>query len=142
MSVRRLLATGTAALLGGLALAAPASAASDPVSSLAASATTVGAGRLGSFVGAVIGLIGLAVAWRAVARPTGRLGVATGPLGPLLALAAGVVAVVLGGLVAATADGGLGTGNGLGGAYVSLLVGLAATALGGRAVARSRRHAG
>ncbi|GAA3048552.1 hypothetical protein GCM10017562_08480 [Streptomyces roseofulvus] len=141
MSVRRLLATGTAVLLGALALAAPASAA-DPASSLAASVTTVSAGRIGSFAGAVIGLIGLAVAWRAVARPAGRLGVATGPLGSWLALAAGAAAVALGTVVVATAAGGLGTGNGLGGAYVALVVGLVATTLAGRAVSRARRQAG
>ncbi|MEU9854686.1 DUF6223 family protein [Streptomyces sp. NPDC047974] len=125
MNVHRLLVTGPAALLAVLATAASASA-SAPSRTLAASVTTFGTGRLASSAGAVIGLIGLVAAWRALTRPTARRGA-------LLALVAGPVAVVLGAVVAATADGGLGTGNGLGGAYVALLIGLAATALGARA---------
>ncbi|MFF8845145.1 DUF6223 family protein [Streptomyces sp. NPDC015127] len=96
-------------------------------------------GRLGATTGAVLALAGVVIAWRALARPTGRLGTANGPLGAGLAMVAGLIGVVLGGMVAATADGGLGTGNGLGGAYVALLVGLIATALGALAGARSRR---
>ncbi|NML52732.1 hypothetical protein HHL19_17025 [Streptomyces sp. R302] len=131
MNVRRLLATGTAAVLAVVATAASA-VASAPAQTLAASVTTFSVGRLAASAGAVIGLIGLVAAWRALTRPTARRGAR-------LALAAGPVAVVLGAVVAATADGGLGTGNGLGGAYVALLVGLAATALGVRAHARARR---
>ncbi|MEU2544171.1 DUF6223 family protein [Streptomyces roseolus] len=134
MNVRRLLATGTAAVLA-VVVTATSAAASAPSRGLAASVTTFGAGRLASSVGAVIGLVGLVAAWRALTRPAARRGA-------LLALAAGPVAVVLGAAVAATADGGLGTGNGLGGAYVALAVGLAATALGARAFARARRTTG
>ncbi|MFF5503461.1 DUF6223 family protein [Streptomyces roseolus] len=129
MNVRRPLATGTAAVLAVVTAAGTAAASSQ---TLAAPVTAYGPGRVASAVGAVIGLIGLVAAWRALRRPAARRGA-------LLALAAGPVAVVLGAVVAATADGGLGTGNGLGGAYVALVVGLAATALGARALARARR---
>ncbi|MFI0989479.1 DUF6223 family protein [Streptomyces exfoliatus] len=98
------------------------------VQPLAADVLHVSAGRLGASIAAVLGLIGVGLAWRALRR--------SWRTGAVAALAAGLLAVALGGLVAATASGGLGTGNGLGGAYVGLLVGLLATALGGRALTR------
>ncbi|MDN0199246.1 DUF6223 family protein [Streptomyces sp. S.PNR 29] len=138
MSVRRLFAAAVAALLGGIGLAAPAAAhaSAQPV---AASVYDFSLGRLGATTGALLGLAGVVIAWLALARPSGRLGVAHGPLGARTAMVAGLISIALGGLVAATADGGLGTGNGLGGAYVAMLVGLIGTALGGLALARSRR---
>ncbi|WKX68983.1 DUF6223 family protein [Streptomyces sp. XD-27] len=138
MSVRRLLATAAAALLGGIGLAAPASAHSS-AQPVAAGFYDFGLGRLGATTGALLGLAGVVIAWLALARPASRLGAANGSLGAMLAMAAGLISMALGGLVAATADGGLGTGNGLGGAYVAMLVGLIGTALGGLALARSRR---
>ncbi|WP_399934958.1 DUF6223 family protein [Streptomyces kanamyceticus] len=136
MSVRRLLATAAATLLGGLAAPAAAHASVQPV---AASVYDFSLGRLGATTGALVGLAAVAIAGWALARPAGRLGTANGSLGAMLAMAAGLMSMALGVLVAATADGGLGTGNGLGGAYVAMLVGLIATALGAMAVARSRR---
>lgn len=144
-SVRRLLATVTtasaAAVLGGLAFAAPAAAHIASAQPLAASAYDFGPGRAGSSAAAFLALAGVVVGWLALARPTGRLGVASGPLGARIALFAGLVGTAVGVLVAATADGGLGTGNGLGGAFVAILVGVASTVLGWRATARVRRGA-
>ncbi|MEU3693278.1 DUF6223 family protein [Streptomyces narbonensis] len=99
---------------------------------LAASVYTFSLGRLGATTGALLGLAGVIIAWRALARPTSRPGAVP-------AIAAGLISLALGGLVAATAKGDLGTGNGLGGAYVALFLGLVATGLGGLAVSRSRR---
>ncbi|MFG2296138.1 DUF6223 family protein [Streptomyces sp. NPDC048603] len=99
---------------------------------LAASVYTFSLGRVGAATGALLGLLGVIVAWRALSRPTGRPGATP-------AVVAGLVSVTLGGLVVATAEGGVGTGNGLGGAYVALLFGLTATALGSWALSRSRR---
>ncbi|NSC19927.1 hypothetical protein FM076_01355 [Streptomyces albus subsp. chlorinus] len=138
MSVRRLLATVTAALLTGAGLAAPA-AARDSAQPVAAGVFEFGAGRLGAVTGALPALAGAVVAGLALARPAGRLITAGGRLAAKVATAAAAAGMVLGGLVAATADGGLGTGNGLGGAYVAMLVGLLGTALGGLALVRSRR---
>ncbi|MFI2367590.1 DUF6223 family protein [Streptomyces sp. NPDC018833] len=138
MSVRRLLATAAAALLGGIGLAAPA-AAHASVQPVAASFYDFSLGRLGATTGALVGLAGVVMAGLALARPAGRLSAANGSLGAAVAIVAGVISMALGGLVAATADGGLGTGNGLGGAYVAMLVGLIGASLGGLALARSRR---
>ncbi|MEU3078394.1 DUF6223 family protein [Streptomyces laurentii] len=96
------------------------------LTNLAVSTYSLGPGRIGSSVGALIALAGVVLAWRATTRGHARL-----------AIAAGVTGIVLGTVVAVTADGGLGTGNGLGGAYVALLLGLAATVLGGRAHGRT-----
>ncbi|MEV4490541.1 DUF6223 family protein [Micromonospora coxensis] len=136
--VRLMLTAGAAALLGALGLATPAAAhvAAQPI---AADAYTMSAGRLGSSIAAVLGLVGVIVAGLALARPGSRIGTGTGRGGAYLALAAGLVGVALGGLVVATSDSGIGTGNGRGGAYVALVVGLAAVVLGGLALARSRR---
>ncbi|MGK5558400.1 DUF6223 family protein [Actinomadura kijaniata] len=134
MSVRHLVTAVTAALLGGVGLAAPAAHAS--ARPVAAGVYDLSAGRVGAIVAALVGLLGLAVGVRALVR-SARAG--SGRNGAAVAVAAGVFGMALGGLVAATADGGLGTGNGLGGAYVALLVGLAGTVSGGLALARSRR---
>ncbi|MBT2453074.1 hypothetical protein J7F03_39855 [Streptomyces sp. ISL-43] len=138
MSVRRLPAAATAALLGGIGLATPA-AAYTSVQPAAAGFYDFSLGRLGATTGALLGLAGLVIAGLALTRPTGRLGAANGSLGAMVAVVAGLISTALGGLVAATAEGGLGTGNGLGGAYVAMLVGLIGTALGGLALTRSRR---
>ncbi|MFI8849258.1 DUF6223 family protein [Streptomyces sp. NPDC053499] len=140
MSVRRLLAVVATAFSVCLGLAAPA-AAHASVQPVAASVYSISLGRLVAATGAGLGLAGVVIAWRALARPAGRLGASSGPFGAAAAVVAGVVGMTFGGLVAATADGGLGTGNGLGGAYVALLVGLLGTALGGVALIRSRRTA-
>ncbi|QFG22372.1 DUF6223 family protein [Actinomadura sp. WMMB 499] len=90
-------------------------------------------GRLGAVVAALAGLAGVALAGRALARPT-----ASARHFAVASLLAGPFGIALGGVVAATADGGIGTGNGLGGAFVSMLVGSLATLLGALALARTR----
>ncbi|MFC8300761.1 DUF6223 family protein [Micromonospora orduensis] len=102
---------------------------------LAASVTTMSAGRLGASAAAVLGLIGVVVGGLALARPAAG----NARRRPAVAVAAGLIGVVLGGVVVATSDSGIGTGNGRGGAYVALVVGLVSIVLGGLALARSRR---
>ncbi|MEU5949012.1 DUF6223 family protein [Micromonospora sp. NPDC047465] len=138
MSIRHMLAAAAAALLGAFGLAAPAAAhvSAQPV---AASVYTMSAGRLGSSVAAVLGLIGVIIGGLALARPTSRIGTGNGRGGATVALVAGLIGVALGGVVVATSDSGIGTGNGRGGAYVALVVGLISIVLGGLALARTRR---
>ncbi|WP_370415845.1 DUF6223 family protein [Streptomyces fradiae] len=107
------------------------------LTTLAANVYTLSAGRIGASAAALIGLAAAVTAWRALIRPTSRLG----RFGGAPALTAGLFAMALGALVATTADGGLGTGNGLGGAYVALLVGALATGLAAAVVRRTRRGA-
>lgn len=106
---------------------------------VAASAYDMSAGRVGAIVAALLGLTGVVIGGRALARPSGSRGNGSGRTGAVLALAAGATGIILGGLVAVTADGGLGTGNGLGGALMALLVGLIGMTLGGLALTRARR---
>jgi hypothetical protein len=100
---------------------------------LAAAPYTMGPGRIGASVAALVGLAGVVLGVLGLVRRARRRS--------LVALAAGLVGLALGGLVAVTADGGVGTGNGLGGAYLALVVGLAATVLSGLGLARTRRPA-
>ena len=137
-SVRLVLASAAAALLGGVGLAVPA-AAHAWAQPTAVSVYTMSAGRLGASAAALLGLAGVIIGGLALGRPASRIGTGNGPGGATMALAAGLIAMALGGLVVATSDGGIGTGNGRGGAYVALVVGLIATVLGGLALARSRR---
>ncbi|MGV9212835.1 DUF6223 family protein [Micromonospora sp. RB23] len=109
-----------------------------PERPLAASVTTMSAGRLGASVGGLLALAGVIVGAVALARPSSRVGTGSGMLGATVALASGLLGVSLGALVVATSDGGIGTGNGRGGAYVALVVGLAALGLGGLALSRTR----
>lgn len=125
MSVRHLLDAADTALLEGFALAAP------------AAASGLSSGRLGSGVGALLGLIGVVIGGVALARPASRIGTGSGRLGAVSALVVGLIGIALGGLVVATSDGGIGTGSGLAGAYVALVVGAIALALGGLTLARS-----
>ncbi|MGV9754912.1 DUF6223 family protein [Streptomyces tricolor] len=140
MSVRSVLAVSAALLLGGFLFAEPAAA--DPsVQPVAASVSTVSAGRAGASLSALVGLLGAVNGALALTRPAGRGRVRAWARrnGAVTALTAGMVAVVVGAVVAATADGGLGTGNGLGGAYVAMVLGLLALTLGSLARSRSRR---
>lgn len=119
----------TSALLEGFAT---------PEQPLAASVTTMSAGRLGASVGGLLGLTGVIVGALALTRPTSRVGTGRGLLGATVALASGLLALGLGALVVATSDSGIGTGNGRGGAYVALVVGSAALVLGALALRRVR----
>lgn len=127
-----------AALFGSYVLATPA-AAQASAQPMAASVTTLSAGRVGSSSAALVALAGVFIGVLALTRPAGRVSTALRGRGGILALVAGVIGVGVGGLVVATADGGLGTGNGLGGGIVAMALGVVAIVLGGFAVSRSRR---
>ncbi|MFG3556902.1 DUF6223 family protein [Micromonospora sp. NPDC047557] len=134
----RLVFTAAAsAVAGGFGLAAPAAAYTSSAP-LAASVTTMSAGRLGAIVGGLLALTGVIVGAVALARPASRVGTGNGLLGATVALTAGLIGVALGALVVATSDGGIGTGNGRAGAYVALVLGVAALGLGGLALRRTR----
>jgi hypothetical protein len=126
-----------AALIVGFGLAAPATA-QVPDQPPAVSVYTMTPERIAASVAGVVGLIGVVIGGRALARSTGRIG-AGSRRGAIVALVLGPIGLVIGGLVVATADGGLGTGNGLGGGIVAMMVGLIGMALGGLALTRSRR---
>lgn len=93
----------------------------------------VSAGRLGAITAGLLGLVGVAISGRALARSDVSAAVVAAGLG--------VIAIVVGGLVVATSDGGLGTGNGLGGGIVAMVLGLLAIVLGGFARARRQKVA-
>jgi uncharacterized protein DUF6223 len=107
----------------------------------------VSAGRFGAIAAAVLGLIGIVIGGRALARSTGRtrsdidIGATGRRRGAIVAMVLGLIGIVLGGLIVAAADGGVGTGNGLGGAVVAMVLGLIAVVLGGVARARRRKVA-
>jgi hypothetical protein len=130
----------TAALVGGVGIAAPA-AAQGSDRPPAVSAYTLTPKRITATAAAVVGLIGAAIGGLALARSAGRIGIGNGRRGSIVALVMGPIGLVIGGLVVATADGGLGTGNGLGGGIVAMILGLIGMALGALALARSRRVA-
>lgn len=112
-----------------------------------ASTLAMSSGRVASSLAAVVGLIGIVVGGRALARSSGRSGsdadiVATDGRGRApAAVVLGLISVIVGGLTVATADGGVGSGNGLGGAVVAMVLGLIAIVLGGLARARTREVA-
>jgi hypothetical protein len=106
---------------------------STTVQQAAVSVYTLSPGRIGAIVAAVVGLTGVIIGGKALAR--------SGRRGAIAALVLGPVGIIIGGLVVATADGGIGTGNGLGGGIVAMIVGLIGSTLGGLALARSRRTA-
>jgi hypothetical protein len=129
-----------AALVGGVALAAPAAAqVSDQPP--AVSVYTITPERIAASTAAVVGLIGAVIGGLALVRSAGRIGTGNVRRGAVVALVMGPIGLVIGGLVVATADGGLGTGNGIAGGIVAMMVGLIGMALGGLALARSRRTA-
>ncbi|WP_039805082.1 DUF6223 family protein [Nocardia araoensis] len=136
MPIRHLPAAIAAALLGGLAIAAPAAAtaSTQPL----AVATGMTSGRLGPTLTALVGLAAVVLGGRALARSGEHP--RDGGRGAVAALVSGLLSSVVGGLFAATADGGPGTGNGIVGSWVAMALGLAAMVLGGLTVARSRRE--
>jgi hypothetical protein len=107
----------------------------------AAGSFGVGTGRVVPSVAVVVGLIGMVVGTRTLARRADPVGRDARRRGALVAAAAGAVSAVVGGLHAASAAGGVGTGNGLAGAIVAMVVGLISVILGGLALARARRTA-
>ena len=136
MSVRHLHAAIAAALLGGFVLVTPV-AAHGLIQSDPAAVSAMSAGRLGSAVATLVGLIGVVVGGLALARSR-RIGTGNEGRGAILALVAGLAGAAIGGLVVAAAEGGPGTGYGIVGGFVALAVGLIAMILGGLALARSR----
>ena len=132
MSVRHLPAFVAAAVLGAIALAAPAAAAGEETA-----VSGITSGRVGPTITALVGLIGVVVGSLTLAR-AGRIGTGNARRGAIVALGSGLISVALGGLFAATADGGPGTGNGIVGAYVAVVLGLIGLVLGGLTLNRSR----
>ena len=112
---------------------------------VSASVLAMSSGRLGAFVAVVVGLTGIVIGGRALARSAGRprSGGGHGDAGasPVVAMVLGLSGLALGGLFAATSDGGVGTGNGLAGAVVAMVLGLIGIVLGGLARARAREMA-
>ncbi|MFD0353351.1 DUF6223 family protein [Streptomyces sp. NPDC127110] len=137
MSVRRLLTAAVVGLIGGIGLAAPASA---HTSVQSAAATVYGPtfDRIWASVAALLAIAAVVIGRLALTRSTRRIGNG-GRRGAVVALGAGLIALVNGGLVLATADGGPGTGNGVVAGAAALVLGLIATLLGGLARARSLR---
>jgi hypothetical protein len=120
------IAAGAAAMLGALALAAPAA---------AHGVVATGSGRAGAIVAWVVALIGVVSGGVALARAAGRIGGGSGRDGAVVALALGLVGMALAGLHLATTTGGFGAGNGRAGAVVALGLGLLGVVLGRRALA-------
>ncbi len=96
----------------------------------------IGSGRLLPTVAGVIGLIGVIIGRRALARSRH-----TGNGRAIVAVVLGLISLVIGGLHTANSAGGFGTGNGRAGAIVAIMLGLIGIVLGGLALARSRRAA-
>lgn len=135
MSVRRFFTAVPAALLGVLALAAPAAA---QVS--LAEEDSGGSGRAVSGVAVLLALAGIVVGVLAL-RSAGRAGGGQGPGRAFTSVALGLVGAVVGAVALASSDADAGTGNGQGGGVVAVVLALIAMAVGGLAVARSRRTA-
>ena len=106
----------------------------------AARVYTMSSGRLWAAVGMLVGLTGLVIGARALARSRDR-SLANARLGPVVAVVAGLIGSALGATVVTTSVAGVGTGNGRGGAVLAIVIGLIAMVLGARALARSR-HTG
>jgi Family of unknown function (DUF6223) len=133
MSIRHLPAVAAAALLGGIALAAPAAASVQQT----AAVTGMTSGRIGPTLTALVGLAGVVIGSLALAR-IGRMGAGNGRRGAMMALVSGLISLVLGSLFAATAAGGPGTGNGIVGSWAAMVLGLIGLVLGGLTLNRSR----
>jgi Family of unknown function (DUF6223) len=112
---------------------------------VAATVLAMSSGRLGAFAASIVGLIGIVIGGRALARSAGR-GRAVGGTGDrgrdtAVAMLLGLTSLVIGGLIVVTSDGGVGSGNGLGGAFVAMALGLIGIVVGGLARARERQVA-
>lgn len=91
------------------------------------------AGRFWSLVAVLLGLVGVIVGGRALARSR-RVGVAR--RNAVVALVAGMAGTGIAGVVVAAAEGGPGTGYGIVGGFMGLVVGLVAMVLAGLALRR------
>ncbi|QNP74731.1 hypothetical protein IAG44_38295 [Streptomyces roseirectus] len=128
MSVRRSLTALPAALLGVLALVAPAAA---QVS--LAEEDSGGSGRAISGAALLLALAGVAIGIWAL-----RSANTQGPRRALIAVALGLAGAVVAAIALASSDADAGTGNGQGGGVVAVVLALIAMAIGGVAAARSR----
>jgi hypothetical protein len=99
---------------------------------------TITTGRAQALVGLAVGLIGVIIGGRALARSAGGKRRSRG----IVAAIVGLIGMALGGLHLATATGAIGTGSGKLGAIVAVVVGLIGMALGLLAIARVRRIQG
>jgi Family of unknown function (DUF6223) len=110
---------------------------------ITANVLAMSSGRLGAVVAAVVGLTGIVIGGRALARSARARSAGGGGdrRGGAVATVLGLIGMLLGGVVVATSDGGVGTGNGLGGAVVAMVLGLVGVVLGGLAMARVREVA-
>lgn len=101
----------------------------------------LGYGRLLPSTAALVGLIGVLVGGRALARSARRsaprVGTGNGRAGAIVAMVIGPIVMVIGGLHTVFSGGGFGTGNGLAGAMVAMLMGFISTVVGGLALART-----
>ena len=84
---KRMLAAAASALLAWVGLAAPAA---------AQGVIATGSGRAGATVAGVVGLIGFAIGWLALARSGNRVGTGSGRDGAIVALVLGLIGTVLG----------------------------------------------
>lgn len=107
----------------------------------AAGSLGIGSGRFVPSVAVVVGVIGVVVGWRTLARADSRIATDRRRRGASVAGVAGLMSMIVGGLHSANAAGGVGTGNGLAGAIVAMVVGLLSIILGGLAWVRSRGSA-
>jgi hypothetical protein len=104
-------------------------------------------GRVGSSLAIVVGLTGIVIGGRALARSSGRsrsdthIGATDGRGRAPVAMVLGLLSVTVGGLTVATADGGVGSGDGIAGSVVAIVLGLVAIVLGGLARARTQEVA-
>ncbi|RSN94777.1 hypothetical protein DMH26_22405 [Streptomyces sp. WAC 05379] len=105
---------------------------------VAAEGGVIGDGRTGANLALGVGLIGVVIAWLALARLAGRISTGNARTGGMAAVAVGLVGTALAVLHLATSSGGPGTGNGMVGAVVAIPLGLMAAALGRRALTRFR----
>ena len=118
-----------------------------PIQPVVAGIFAASSGRVGSSLAIVVGLIGIVIGGRALARPAGRsrshtdVGATDTRSKAPVAMVLGLISVIVGGLTLATADGGVGSGDGIAGAVVAMVLGLTAVVLGGLARARSREVA-
>jgi Family of unknown function (DUF6223) len=103
----------------------------------------LGQGRLLPSTAALVGLLGVVIGRRALARSANRsaahVGTGKGRAGAIVALVIGAIVMVVGGLHTVFSAGGFGTGNGLAGAIVAMGVGLISMVMGGVALPRTWR---
>lgn len=97
LPVRRVLAVAGAALLMGVGLATPA-AAQASLHPTAAGVTDLSAGRPGTIVPLVAGLISMALGVLVATTAEGGIGTGNGLGGAIVALVVGLIALILGGL--------------------------------------------